>query len=180
MVNNVVIKTKNLKVSFKEIENTSKYNWLNPINSSDIFVGDKCIGYISVLNLGIKNAIDKKLNVVLVEIYVDALNELEYNEIKVNDVSKYQTVTFDLSFLVENTVKFEVLKNIIDNTSLDNLQKYALVDIFEDSEKLGDKKSVTIRFTLCSDEHTLTTEEITKDRERLLEAFKNNGIFIRE
>lgn len=180
MVSNVVRKTHNLSVSFKEIEDTTRYNWLNPINSSDIFVGDTCIGYISVLNLGIKNAIDKKLNAVVVEIYVDKLNELEYNDIKVSDVSKYQTVTFDLSFLVEKQLKFELLKNIIENTELKYLQKYDLVDIFEDTEKLGDKKSVTIRFTLCSDEHTLTTEEITSDREKLLDAFKNNGIYIRE
>ncbi|MBR5228013.1 MAG: phenylalanine--tRNA ligase subunit beta [Clostridia bacterium] len=179
-VHNIVTLTKNVQVTFKDMQDFTKHNWLNPVNSSSIFAQDRNIGYISILNLGIKNAIDKKLNCVLVEIYLDELNSLEKVQRKAQDVSKYQTVTFDLSFITSNTTKFEVLKNIIENTKTEYLASYELVDIFEDSEKLKDKKSVTIRFVLSSDEHTLTSEEIAKDRESILKAFEANEILIRE
>lgn len=175
----ILKQTKSVVPEFRDIKNVSKYNWLNPVNSADIFVGDVCVGYISTLNLKIRNAIDKKMNCVVVEMYMDALNSIEKTELKVKDVSKYQTVTFDLSFVVANTVKYEVFKQVLENMKVQNLNSYELVDIFEDEEKLKDQKSVTLRFTIGSDDHTLDSSEIEKARTETVAAFEAHGIFMR-
>lgn len=175
----ILKQTKSAVPEFRDIKNVSKYNWLNPVNSADIFVGDVCVGYISTLNLKIRNAIDKKMNCVVVEMYMDALNSIEKTELKVKDVSKYQTVTFDLSFVVANTMKYEVFKQVLENMKVQNLNSYELVDIFEDEEKLKDQKSVTLRFTIGSDDHTLDSSEIEKARTETVAAFEAHGIFMR-
>lgn len=175
----ILKQTKSAVPEFRDIKNVSKYNWLNPVSSADIFVGDVCVGYISTLNLKIRNAIDKKMNCVVVEMYMDALNSIEKTELKVKDVSKYQTVTFDLSFVVANTVKYEVFKQVLENMKVQNLNSYELVDIFEDEEKLKDQKSVTLRFTIGSDDHTLDSSEIEKARTETVAAFEAHGIFMR-
>lgn len=178
-IHSIVKQTKNLVPHFAKAQNSEEYNWLNPVNSSDIYVGEKCIGYVSTLNLKIQNAIDKKMNCVLVELYLDVLNSIEKAEIKVKDVSKYQTVTFDLSFIVDNNTEFKTFEDALVNQKILNLNSYELVDIFESSEKLKDKKSVTIRFTLGAEDHTLGSAEIEKARHDVIELFESKNISMR-
>ena len=58
-------------------------------------------------------------------------------------------------------------------------RKYELIDIFEDQKILLNKKSITIRFTLVSDNHTLSSEEINDDLERLIGEFERNGYIVK-
>ena len=178
-IHSIVKQTKNLVPRFVKAQNSEEYNWINPVNSSDIYVGEKCIGYVSTLNLKVQNAIDKKMNCVLVELYLDVLNSIEKADIKVKDVSKYQTVTFDLSFIVDNNTEFKTFEDILVNQKILNLNSYELVDIFESSEKLKDKKSVTIRFTLGAEDHTLDSAEIEKARRDVIELFESKNISMR-
>lgn len=178
MVHAILKQTKNTVPQFKEVEHTN-YNWLNPVNSAEIYAKDKCVGYISTLNLKISNAIDKKMNCVIVEMYMDELNSIEKETVKVKDISKYQTVTFDLSFVVDNIVKYEIFEQVLKNANVLNLNSYELVDVFEDEEKLKDKKSVTLRFTIGSDDHTLDSSEIEKSRQEVVAAFEAHNIFMR-
>ena len=58
--------------------------------------------------------------------------------------------------------------------------EYSLVDIYESSEKLLGKKTVTIRFTIGSYTDTLTKEQIDEEREVILSTLKNNNMYINE
>ena len=60
------------------------------------------------------------------------------------------------------------------------LMEYSLVDIYEDSEKLKDKKTITIRFTIGSYIDTLTKEQIDEEREIILKELNKNNIYINE
>ena len=60
------------------------------------------------------------------------------------------------------------------------LMEYNLVDIYENEEKLGDKKVVTIRFTIGSHTDTLTKEQIESEREIVLKALNANNMVIEE
>lgn len=179
MIQNITKTTKNLKVNFVDMGEKLQYSWLNPINSCYIYCDKICLGYISTLNLSINNNIDKKMSCIVAELYIDELNKLEQKEVVVKDISKYQTVTFDLSFIVPKDTKYETFTKILESKSIELLVNTELVDIFENEEKLAGNKSVTLRFTLCSDEHTLTSDEITNARETILELFETNKISIK-
>ena len=49
---------------------------------------------------------------------------------------------------------------------------YELVDIYENKDVLGDKKSMTLRFGLASMDHTLSGEEIENFRKEFEDYIK--------
>ena len=180
MVQNILKINKNItdaKYINREIIDKS---WMHPVNTFDILVDGKYIGYISVVHPKISDNINAKTNIVVLELNIDILGEIAKENIVFKEVSKYQTVTFDLSLIVDSIVKYDRLENIIKSSNMKYLQEYNLVDIYENAEKLFGKKTYTIRFTIGAENKTLTKEEIDSDREEVLNEFKQNGIYINE
>ena len=53
------------------------------------------------------------------------------------------------------------------------IEEVKLIDEFESEEKFGkDKKSYTFRITYCSPERTLTSEEVNKIQDEIIEKTK--------
>ncbi len=171
--------TKNIVPQITDIT-SKKYNWINDINASNIGYNNTNLGYVSVLNIGIKNEIDKKMNAVVIEMYLDKLNELSKQENKFSEITKYQTVNIDLSLVVDKDTKYSVIENYIKDAKTNYLISFELIDVFENIKTLENKKSITIRFILGSYEKTLTNDEISQDMNSLIECFENNGVIIRK
>ena len=162
----------------KLMQATIEENFAHPTNAAKIYLKEKEIGYMSVLHPIIRNEIDKKLNVIVAEIYLEELDAIE-KEIKIpKKVSKFQEVIIDLSLIVSKDVKYEEIEREISNIGIEELVSYRLVDIYE-SELLKDKRSLTIGLTLGSNERTLTSEEINNIIEMLISSFEKRGIEIR-
>ena len=79
-----------------------------------------------------------------------------------------------------NTYTYRNIEKIIANTKLNYMLNYELIDIYEDELKLGNKKSITLRFELGSFEKTLTSEEINSTINILIDAFEAQNIVIRK
>ena len=56
---------------------------------------------------------------------------------------------------------------------------YELVDIYENKDVLGNKKSMTLRFGLASMDHTLSGEEIENFRKEFEDYIKRAGLELR-
>ena len=80
---------------------------------------------------------------------------------------------------MDNNTEFRTFEDVLVNQKILNLNSYELVDIFESSEKLRDKKSVTIRFTLGAEDHTLDSAEIENARHDVIELFESRNISMR-
>jgi len=88
------------------------------------------------------------------------LEESKANKIEFRELPRQLPVHRDLAMVVEKSLRYEAVENIVRQISLDKLQKVQLFDIFE-SEKLGaDKKSLAVSFSFLSEEKTLTDKEI--------------------
>ena len=170
---------KNLNVEYKNIENVEN-NWMHPVNSFEILVNSVSLGYISVVHPKIKDNINSKLNIVVSEIRIDLLSQIAKKEISYKETTKYQTVNFDLSLIVNEDTKYGEIEQIIKSSDMKYLIDYALIDIYENKEKLLGKKTITVRFTIGSYENTLTKEQIDEERNIILSTLKNNGIYINE
>lgn len=179
MIDSIVKINKNLSVEYKNIELVQN-NWMHPVNSFEIIVNNQNMGYISVVHPKIKDAINPKASIVVAELRIDLLSNLAKHEINYKEISKYQTVTFDLSLIVDKDTKYAEIENVIKDSKMKYLMEYSLVDIYESAEKLIGKKTVTIRFTIGSYTDTLTKEQIDEEREIILSALKNNNIYINE
>lgn len=179
MIDSIVKINKNMDVEYKNIDNVEN-NWMHPVNSFEIIVNNMPVGYISVVHPKIKDAINSKSSIVVAELRIDMLGEIAKRDINYKEVSKYQTVTFDLSLIVDKDTKYSDIKSIIDSSNMNYLMEYTLVDIYEDAQKLLGKKAVTIRFTIGSYDKTLTKEQIDEERETVLNALKEKDIYINE
>ena len=98
---------------------------------------------------------------------------------KIKSVSKYQSVLLDYNILVPEDMIYEDLQKALYKFKSKVMLGYSLLDIYENKETLKDKKSVTLRFELCSNDHTLSGEEIEKFRNDFSEYLAKNKLEIR-
>jgi phenylalanyl-tRNA synthetase beta chain len=152
---------------------------VHAVNSAGIKLKDLEIGYLSILNPKIRNNIDKKLNVAFAEIDIDDMEKIDAMPLEYKEVSKYPGVTVDLSLLVDKEIRYETLSKYIDMYPCQYLDRYYLVDIFEDDKILQNKKSVTVRFEFVSMERTLESHEIQSMVDGLLAVLKSKNIELR-
>ena len=76
------------------------------------------------------------------------LANIESRPVVFKEISKYQTVDFDFSIIVNKEVKYSYIEKVINESNLEYLQNYTLIDVYENEEKLKDKKNITVRFTI--------------------------------
>ena len=103
---------------------------------------------------------------------------IETSPVVFKETSKYQTVDFDFSIIVDKNVKYATIEKVINESNLEYLQSYKLVDVYENEDKLKDKKNITIRFIIGSYEKTLTKEEIDNERNKLINNLGNHNMII--
>ena len=135
-------------------------NFVHPVNNAQIFVDDKCVGYVALLHPLTKNAINKKSAVAIMELDFSEFAKIEPQKTEIKMPSKYQATTLDFNFVMD--------KNVVYADSLDNLKRVAtnlsyeisLKDIYQNAVTMPNKKSMTYSVKLWSDTHTLLGEEI--------------------
>ena len=112
-------------------------------------------------------------------------SEIDFNTvknklIKVDSFSKFQNSKKDLSIIAPKNMQYSKIKNVIKNTSDENIKQFNLVDIYSD-EKLGSNESLTIRFVIQKDDKTMEEEDITSTMSNILETLNSElGIGLRE
>ena len=153
--------------SFSVIENAI-YNTLITASVN----GNEIVAIGEVSNLKLKR-FDIKQPVFFVEFnWVQVLSLVTKISITYKEVSRFPAVQRDLAIVVDKTIQFEVINNIVQKLGLSRLQQVQLFDIFE-SEKLGeDKKSMAINFTFLDTEKTMTDKEIDGMMQQIIIAFE--------
>ena len=170
---------KNLMGVDVELEQGETVSYLHPVNSFIIKSRTATYGYLGVLHPEVKKAIDKRFNVVALEIDFEKLaNTIAYAR-KIKSVSKYQSVQVDYNLLVPETMTYAELQKALYKFKSKIMTGYSLIDVYENKQVLGDKKSVTLRFDLCSMDHTLSGEEIEKFRADFVEYTTRNKLELR-
>ena len=87
------------------------------------------------------------------------------------EISKFPSVRRDLALLIDKSVKYQQIEELAFNTEKKILKEVNLFDIYE-GEKLGNKKSYAVSFTLLNKEATLTDKQIDAVMEKLIFNFK--------
>ena len=87
------------------------------------------------------------------------------------EINKFPMVRRDLSLLIDKKIKFIDIQELAYSTERKFLKEVNLFDIYED-EKLGDKKSYAVSFSLVNKEATLTEKQIDGVIEKLILNFK--------
>ena len=153
--------------------------YLHPVNSFRIKSRTADYGYMGIIHPEVKKATDKRFNVAVLEIDFEKLaNTVAYAK-KIKNVSKYQSVEIDYNIVCDKNLIYAELQKMLSKFKSKNMLGYSLVDIYQNEQALPGKKSVTLKFTLCSQDHTLSGEEIEKFRNDFVEYWTRNKLEIR-
>ncbi len=150
----------------QEIE--PEHNLMHPYQSAAILQKEKRVGRVYKLNTTIQEELDLP-DTYMAEIDFDAL-ELRYPKAK--KYSVYQLSFKDLSLLVDKDIGYAKIAEVVKRSLPKEVKRFYPIDTYED-ESLGDKRSLTLRFAVQSDEKTLTEEEIGQIMENVLQELQS-------
>lgn len=157
----ILRKQKGIRVTFEKGEINKQY--LNNAYTLNIKNGNTVIGYISIFDNIYTKECGKKTAIINCEIYVENLLTIEKEYELYEEPSKYQNVTLDFTVIMEKTENYADLEEKLKEFKKDILVGYRLIDIYMD-----DKKKVTIRFTIGSNERTLEQAEIQEFKDSFI------------
>ncbi len=93
------------------------------------------------------------------------------NQVTFKEPSKFPNVRRDLALLLDRAVKYQDLVELAFSTERKLLKDVNLFDVYE-GDKLGNKKSYALSFTLLNEEATLTDKQIDGVMQKLIETYK--------
>lgn len=138
---------------------------IHPYQSAEIVVDGRVCGYLSKLHPTVQESYDIPVTFIA-EIDLDPLLPKHINA---EGVSRFQGVYKDLSVVIDKSILYYEVAKVIKGLDLPMLKDAYPVDIYED-EKLGEKKSLTIRFFIQSMEDTLKEGDIERVMDSIMSA----------
>ena len=151
-----------------ELEPCSYENGLlHPYQSANVLVDGKVCGFISKLHPTVQEAYGIPVTFIA-EIDFDAVLPKHMNA---TPISKFQGVYKDLSVVIDKSMGYYEVAQVLHGLELKMLKDIYPVDIYED-EALGDKKSLTVRFFIQSMEKTLEDADIESVMAKIMSALE--------
>lgn len=99
------------------------------------------------------------------------VKELSKQRTEFQEISKFPSVRRDLALLIDKSVTYKQIEDLAFSTERKLLTHVNLFDIYE-GEKLGNKKSYAVSFTLLNNEATLTDKQIEGVMDKLIVNYK--------
>ena len=161
------------KVNYNVGANVS--NCLHPINSCSI----NNFGEMGVIHPSIANNLDKRFNVVGLELDLEELLNAEKSVNARNTISKYQASDLDFNFVMSKDKVYGYLENALNQFRCAYLLEIKLKDIYINQEVLPDKISYTMAIKLTPKDRTLEASDIEKFSKRLIDHMATYDIALR-
>ncbi|QIW10212.1 phenylalanine--tRNA ligase subunit beta [Francisella sp. LA112445] len=144
-------------------------NWLHPGQSAYILSGDSKIGLIGTTHPSVLKTFQIKAKApVVFEIDLAVLTKKQI--LSFEKVSKYPSVSRDISFLVDKSVLAGNITKAIKDLDINILKDVSIFDIYESQE--SDRKSIALSMLFQDNTQTLDDKVITESTDKVLETLK--------
>ena len=166
-----------VKYIFKILKNKdiSLVNKLNTLEyhdkdlSKNIYLDTNNLGEINVLNKKYMNKLAKKKCLVMIDIDFDKFVSLNKELVVAKEISKYPVVSLDYTIILKDN-KYQYLKDILKDFKSNLINKYSLVDVYENK--------YTIRFILGKNDKTLEQKDLQTFKDRFISYIEDKGLII--
>ncbi|MCL2323401.1 MAG: phenylalanine--tRNA ligase subunit beta [Oscillospiraceae bacterium] len=149
--------------------------WQHPVNTSEILILGKTLGFINTLHPNVIEKIDKNAAIICFEIDFNKLEELSQLDIKFNEPSKFPNIEYDISINIKEDTRYEDIKIEWEKLNIEIVSNVQVIDVY----KTKDINSMTIRFTFNSKEKTLSLEEVQNCMDKIISNLNDNEIKLR-
>ena len=150
-------------------------NCLHPINSCTI----NNFGEMGVIHPSVAKNLDKRFNIVGLELDLEELLNAEKTTTTRNKISKYQASDLDFNFVMSKDKVYGYLENALSEFRCNYLLEIKLKDIYINQEVLPDKISYTMAIKLTPKDRTLEASDIEKFSKRLIDHMSSYDIALR-
>jgi phenylalanyl-tRNA synthetase beta chain len=148
---------------------------MHPERAAHVEVGGQHVGDLYELHPSLlENA---RGRAAILDLDLDALQALPSQRAPYRPLRRFPTSSFDLSIVATTHTLVADLGNKLRQSAGESLVSLQFLLIFP---LPPDKKSVSFRLTLGADGRTLTAEEVTRTREKVVEGIKAAGYELRE
>ncbi len=164
----IVDKLANILGEFELVE--GEFNIAHPYQCAKIVKNGNELGVVAKLHPKVAKDFDLD-DTYFAEIDLDGLKE---DKKSAKEIIKFPKVTRDLSLVLDKSLNYRDVYDIINAVEIIELVDFYPIDIFD----LGDKNSLTVRFIIQADK-TLTDEEINSIMDKILNMLNEKGIELR-
>lgn len=154
-------------------------NFMHPYNSFRIVSREDDFGFVGVLNPKVSNAIDKRLNIVALEVDFGKLASKHGFFKKAKVPAKFQSVKLDISVGVPTQMRYGELEQILNKYRSKISNGYILKDIYEGEALQSGRKNITITYELSGKDHTLAGSEIDEFLNNLIAHLEKNKLVVK-
>ena len=156
------------KIRFK-VADAQRYPWLQPGRAAEVLSQGEVLGWVGNIHPANLQKVGVDVPVVAFELSVEALLRLAVRELPYVDVPTLPGVTHDLAIVVDESVTYEQLVQRIGSAGGKLLADVHLFDVYRDPVRVGKgKKSMAFSLTYRAADRTLTSEEVEKAHEKLV------------
>ena len=103
------------------------------------------------------------------------LKAIQNKKLVFKPISKYPKVRRDFALLVDDTVSFDLIKDIAYSTERKLLKEVDLFDVYQGKNLPSGKKSYAVSFILQDEQKTLTDDQIDKIMSKLQKSFESKA-----
>ncbi len=173
MIRKIFDDIKHTDITFEKI--APEYNWQHPRNTSAILCNGIRCGVICTLHPNNAAKLDKKGYAVCVELDLEAFNSITPSAVSFDAPSAFPGIDYDLSLVLTGNKRFSEIATAWTSLNIAELKGVSLVDTYE-TEGM---KSITVRLSFSSCEHTLVMDEIQANIDAILNNLNEMGITLR-
>lgn len=152
--------------------------WIEPGRGALVLLDGKLLGAFGELSAAESSTRKLRQSCVLAMLDADRLFGTPLRQPVLHELSRFQAVERDLSFIFSDTVSWGAVEGAIGSLGIEGLQRVEPMEIFRDPKGkaiAAGKYSLLTRMVFQSPAHTLTEEQITAWMERITNALSQLG-----
>jgi len=149
--------------------------WLQPGRSATALLNNHSIAHFG--ELAQTQAQHRKLRqpVYLAQIDLATLYDLPLRKITAHDLSRYQAVERDFSFVFPDAVQWHTIASAIEALAIPELQSLKPIEVWRNEKKYSGVYSLLVRTVFQSHDRTLRDEELTAWSTQIIETLTKRG-----
>ncbi len=154
--------------------------WLQPGRSATALLNNHPIAHFGELAHTQREARKLRQPIYLAQLDLAALYDLPLKKITAHDLSRFQAVERDFSFVFSDTIQWQAVASAIHALAIPELQSLKPVEVWRDAKKYPGVYSLLLRTVFQSNDRTLRDEELTDWWTKIIAALTALGGTIRD
>jgi phenylalanyl-tRNA synthetase beta chain len=150
-------------------------SWLEPGRGAVVLLDGQPLAFFGELSASERESRKLRQPVYLAQLDLVRLYDLPLRRITSHDLSRFQAVERDFSFVFPDTVEWHTVASAVDALAITDLQSRRPVEIWRDAKKYPGVYSLLLRTVFQSHDRTLREEELSTWSQRIIDALTKLG-----